>query len=82
VRDLAGLETVLLSEASKITELDICSFNEGLPIMGLTPVLHALARRPTLTKLGLRRCPLGLDNARLLRLTLCNISSLQSLVLR
>jgi hypothetical protein len=44
--------------------------------------LQALARRPTLIKLGLRRYPLGLDNARLLRMALCNIPSLQSLVLK
>jgi hypothetical protein len=49
--------------------------------MGLTPVLQALGRRPTLTKLRLRCCPLGRDNARLLRVALCNIPSLQSLVL-
>jgi Leucine-rich repeat (LRR) protein len=79
--DLTGLEILLLSDTSKITELDIHS-SGGPPMRGLTPVLHALARRPTLTKLGLRRsrrCPLGRDNARLLRIALCNIPSLQSL---
>jgi hypothetical protein len=48
-------------------------------MLGLMPVLHALARRPTLTKLGLGSCPLGRDNARLLRIALCNFPSLQSL---
>jgi Ran GTPase-activating protein (RanGAP) involved in mRNA processing and transport len=82
VIDLAGLETVLLSDTSKITELDICSFRtEGLPIRGLTHVLHALARCPTLTKLGLCYFPLGRDEARLLQIALCNIPSLQSLFL-
>jgi Ran GTPase-activating protein (RanGAP) involved in mRNA processing and transport len=78
--DLTGLEPVLLSDTSKITELDIQRFYGGPPIMGLTRFWQALARRPTLTKLGLRRCLLGHDNARLLRLALCNIPSLQSLV--
>jgi Ran GTPase-activating protein (RanGAP) involved in mRNA processing and transport len=49
--------------------------------MGLTPVLQALARRPNLTKLGLRNLSLGHDEARLLRMVLCNTPSLQSLVL-
>jgi Ran GTPase-activating protein (RanGAP) involved in mRNA processing and transport len=79
--DLTGLETVLLSDTSKITELDIHWLDIGLPVMGLTNILQALARRPTLTKLGLRRCRLSHDNARLLRIALCNIPSLQSLVL-
>jgi hypothetical protein len=79
--DLTGLETVLLSDTSKITELDIHWLDIGLPVMGLTNVLQALARRPTLTKLGLRSCHLGRDNARLLRIALCNIPSLQSLIL-
>jgi Ran GTPase-activating protein (RanGAP) involved in mRNA processing and transport len=50
--------------------------------MGLTHVLQALGRHPTLTKLGLRDCPLGRDEARLLRVALCNTPSLQSLILR
>jgi Ran GTPase-activating protein (RanGAP) involved in mRNA processing and transport len=83
--DMTGLETLLLSNTSntsKITELDIHSFYVGRPMMlGLTPVLQALARRPTLTKLGLRRCPLGRDETRLLQMALCNIPNLQSLVL-
>jgi Ran GTPase-activating protein (RanGAP) involved in mRNA processing and transport len=82
VVDLTGLETVLLSETSKITELDINSFNGGLiPMMGLSRVLRALARRRTLTKLGLHFCPLGCDEARLLQTVLCNTPSLQSLAL-
>jgi hypothetical protein len=82
VADLTGLETLLLSDNSKIKELDIHRFRGGPHIMGLTRVLQALGRRPTLTKLGLRVCPLGRDNARLIRVALCNIPSLQSLVLR
>jgi Ran GTPase-activating protein (RanGAP) involved in mRNA processing and transport len=79
--NLAGLETVLLSDVSKITELEIYRFDESVPMVGLTPVLRALACRPTLTKLELHRCPLGRDDVRLLRLALCNIPSLQSLLL-
>jgi Leucine-rich repeat (LRR) protein len=78
--DLTGLETLLLSGTSKITELDINEFSwYERPTLGLTPVLHALARRPTLTKLGLHRCPLDRDKARLLQMALCGIPSLQSL---
>jgi Ran GTPase-activating protein (RanGAP) involved in mRNA processing and transport len=78
--NLTGLETVLLSKTSKITELEINGFNNGRPITGLSDVLRALARRPTLTKLGLHgRCTLGRGEARLLRMALCNIPSLQSL---
>jgi Ran GTPase-activating protein (RanGAP) involved in mRNA processing and transport len=78
--DLTGLETLLLSGTSKITELDIHGSYE--PMIGLTHLLHALARRPTLTKLGLRRYSLGRDEARWLRMALCSIPSLHSLVLR
>jgi Ran GTPase-activating protein (RanGAP) involved in mRNA processing and transport len=81
VVDLPGLETLLLSGTSKITELEIYRFSGGLPILGLTNVLRALARRPTLTKLGLRGFRLGRDKARLLQMALCNIPSLQSLIL-
>jgi Ran GTPase-activating protein (RanGAP) involved in mRNA processing and transport len=81
VVDLTGLETVLQSETSKITELDIERLYGSLPTVDLTPVLQALARRRTLTKLSLRCFPLGRDEARLLRLALFNIPSLQSLVL-
>jgi Ran GTPase-activating protein (RanGAP) involved in mRNA processing and transport len=77
--NLTGLETVLLSKTSKTTELEINGVHNGRPMMGLTPVLQALARRPTLTKLGLRCCQLGSDGARLLRMILCNTPSLQSL---
>jgi hypothetical protein len=79
--DLTGLDTLLLSDNSKITELDIYRFHGGLPMMGLTHVLQALARTPTITKLGLNGCPLGRDEARLLRMALCSISNLQSLLL-
>jgi Ran GTPase-activating protein (RanGAP) involved in mRNA processing and transport len=78
--DLTGLETLLLSETSKITELEIQRAYPG-PTIGLTPVLQALARRPTLTKLALRRVRLGRDEVRLLQLALSKIPSLQSLVL-
>jgi hypothetical protein len=79
--NLTGLETLLLSDNSKITELEIHKFYGDIPIMGLTHVLQALARRPTITKLALYGCPLGRDEARLLRVALCNAPSLQSLVL-
>jgi Ran GTPase-activating protein (RanGAP) involved in mRNA processing and transport len=79
---LAGLETVLLSNTSKITELEISGANNGRRMMGLTNVLQALANRPTLTKLRLLGCRLGRDEARLLQMTLCNTPSLQTLVLK
>jgi hypothetical protein len=79
VVNLDGLETVLLSDTSKITELGIHKFYGSLPIMGLTRVLQALGQHPTLTKLGLRCCPLGREEPRLLHMALCNISSFQSL---
>jgi Ran GTPase-activating protein (RanGAP) involved in mRNA processing and transport len=80
--DLDGLETVLLSDNSILTELEIHKKLGGPPMMGLTRVLQALARCPTLTKLGLHGCRLGRDaDARLLRVALCNIPSLQSLLL-
>jgi hypothetical protein len=49
VVDVTGLEALLQSETSKITELDIDRLNKslGVPMMGLTPVLRALAQRPT-----------------------------------
>jgi Ran GTPase-activating protein (RanGAP) involved in mRNA processing and transport len=78
--DLTGLETLLQSDTSKITELDIHKF--GGPLTGLTRVLQALGRRPTLTKLGIRFCPLAHDEARQLGMALlCNTPSLQSLAL-
>jgi hypothetical protein len=66
--DLNGLEILLQSHTSKITELDIHrSDNNVSPrIIGLAGVLQALARRPTLTILGLHCCPLDQDEARLL----------------
>jgi Ran GTPase-activating protein (RanGAP) involved in mRNA processing and transport len=79
LRDLTGLETLLLSDTSSITEHDIHRYNVGPRIIGLPHVLQALARHPTLTKLRLRRCPLDRGNARLLQTALCNIRSLQSL---
>jgi Ran GTPase-activating protein (RanGAP) involved in mRNA processing and transport len=80
--DLDGLETVLLSETSKVTELDICMRIGGPPIVGLTRVLRALTRRPTLTKLGLQYwVPLGRKKARLLGMVLHNTLSLHTLAL-
>jgi hypothetical protein len=79
--NLTGLETLLLSDNSGITELEIRKTYGGQPMLGLSRVLQALGRRPTLTKLGLHGCPLDRDEARLLRMALCNIQSLQSLVL-
>jgi hypothetical protein len=69
--NLTGLDTVLLSDSSKNTELDIHSVHmSSSPMMGLTPVLRALARRPTLTKLRVCCCPLDRDEARLLQMAL------------
>jgi Ran GTPase-activating protein (RanGAP) involved in mRNA processing and transport len=83
--DLTGLETVLLSGNSQITELEIrrhISFNvRSVPMRGLTRVLQNVARRPKLTKLGLHGCSLSRDEARQLGMTLYNIPSLQSLIL-
>jgi hypothetical protein len=82
--DLTGLETLLLSDNSKITELDIDTrlYRHGdPPTRGLTRVLQALGRRPMLTKLGLRHYPLGRDEARQLGMVLRNSSHLQSLLL-
>jgi hypothetical protein len=80
VGDLTGLETLLQSDNSKITELEIHRYhNEDLPIMGLMHVLQALGRYPALTKLGLRYCALGRDEARLLGMVLSNTPSIQSL---
>jgi hypothetical protein len=78
VVDLTGLDTLLLSETSKITELDIRGCNV-VPIVGLTRTLQALQRRPALTKLGLDGCRLSRDDARQLGIVLCNTPSLQSL---
>jgi Ran GTPase-activating protein (RanGAP) involved in mRNA processing and transport len=77
---------VLLSETSRITELEIDVLEIDMscnspPTMGLTRVLRALALHPALTKLVLRRCPLGHDEVGLLRMVLDNISSLHTLVL-
>jgi Ran GTPase-activating protein (RanGAP) involved in mRNA processing and transport len=79
VVDLTGLETLLLSDTSKITELEIDRYNGSLPATGLMRVLEALAYRPTLTKLRLRYCALGRDEMGHLRTVLRNTPSLQSL---
>jgi hypothetical protein len=76
--DLAGLETVLRSDNSKITELELHRLGQP-PIMGLTRVLRALARHPPLTKLGICDGNLGRDEVRLLQMAVCDIPSLQSL---
>jgi hypothetical protein len=79
VVDLTGLDTVLLSDTSQITQLDIERSWHGPPMMGLTHVLRALARCPTLTKLGLRDFALGREGVNLLRLALYSTTNLQSL---
>jgi hypothetical protein len=81
VRDLTGLETVLLNGTSKITELEIRRYDVSPRIIDLSRVLQAFARCPTLTKLGLRCYPLGRDDARLLGTVLGSIPSLHNLVL-
>jgi hypothetical protein len=57
--NLTGLETLLLSDTSKITELEIHKAYEGptITIRGLTHVLQTLGRRSTLSKLGLHGFP-------------------------
>jgi hypothetical protein len=79
--DLTGLETLLRSDNSKITDLEIYRFCHGSLTLGLTRVLGALRRHPTLTKLRLHRYRLGLVDARLIGMALCTTSSLQSLAL-
>jgi Ran GTPase-activating protein (RanGAP) involved in mRNA processing and transport len=79
--DLNVLETVLLSDSSQITELEIRKSYGGPPIMGLARVLQALGSRPTLAKLQLQGCPLCRDKARQLGVALCKLPSLQSLLL-
>jgi hypothetical protein len=79
--ELSGLETLLISDASKITEMEIHRAYEGPPSMGLPHVLRPLARRPTLTKLRLLHCSLGSDEVRLLLKVLRKAQSLQSLYL-
>jgi Leucine-rich repeat (LRR) protein len=83
VGNLTALETLLLSDNSEITELEIETFGdyEDPPMMFLTWVLQALAHRHTLTKLRLNGCPLSHDDARLLQIALWNMPSLQTLVL-
>jgi hypothetical protein len=59
--DLTELETVLLLEISKITELDICRSYGGPPVMGLPLVLkpwdavHQQAKPMRLSSLGPRQ---------------------------
>jgi hypothetical protein len=85
VANLTGLETVLLSDNSKITELEIeigMTYGDP-PMMGLTHAFQALGHhlQHTLTKLLLRRVRLGRDEARLLLKVLYSTPSLQTLVL-
>jgi hypothetical protein len=70
--DVNGLETVLLSDTSQITELEIRQNYGGPPLRGLMHILQNLARRPTLTKLGLHNGPLGHDEVRQLVMVLRN----------
>jgi hypothetical protein len=77
--DLTGLETLLLSNNCKITELEIRGFFGGPPMTGFTRVWEALKHRPTLTKLQLRLCNLGRGEARQLGTVLRNTPFLQSL---
>jgi Ran GTPase-activating protein (RanGAP) involved in mRNA processing and transport len=81
VVNLTGLETVLLSENSKITELEIHRYDTAPPLTGLTCVLQALGRRPMLTKLVLNGVPLDRNEARQLGSSLHNTPSLQTLIL-
>jgi Ran GTPase-activating protein (RanGAP) involved in mRNA processing and transport len=80
--DMTGLEVLLASKTSKITELDLLRYHGGPPAVGLMLVLEALARRPTLTKLELDGFPLGVDEVGQLMIVLYNTPSLQALVLK
>jgi Ran GTPase-activating protein (RanGAP) involved in mRNA processing and transport len=81
--DLTGLEIVLLSDTSKITELNIDRYcRESLPPTGLARVLEALASHPKLIKLGIQGYSLGHDETRLLQTALCNMPSLQSVAFK
>jgi Ran GTPase-activating protein (RanGAP) involved in mRNA processing and transport len=71
----------LFSDFSQITKLEIRKSDGGLRMMGLTHVLQALARRPTLTKLGLDGFRLNPNEVTDLGIALCGIPSLQSLEL-
>jgi Ran GTPase-activating protein (RanGAP) involved in mRNA processing and transport len=75
--DLTGLETVLRSDNSKITELEIDMGYRSEASEGLTRVLRALVRHPELTKLGIRGVHLRRDEARLLGMSLHVICSEQ-----
>jgi Ran GTPase-activating protein (RanGAP) involved in mRNA processing and transport len=80
--DLSGLATLLLSDSSKITELDIQRLDVGyLRRMGLATLLQSLGRHRTLIKLGLHNCLLDHGQARLLQMALCNMPSLHSVAL-
>jgi hypothetical protein len=50
--------------------------------VGLTHVLQALARNPTLSKLRLRGCNLDRDNAKKIGMVLCNSRTLHTLCLK
>jgi Ran GTPase-activating protein (RanGAP) involved in mRNA processing and transport len=80
--DMSGLDTLLLSDSSKITELDIQRLGvRHLRAMGLATLLQSLGRHRTLIKLGLHNCPLDQGEAKLLQMALCNMPSLQSVAL-
>jgi hypothetical protein len=74
--NLTGLETLLLSDNFKITELDIHSHEL---MMGWTHVLQALGRRPALAKLILHGICLDPDEARQPGMAVRHTPSLQSL---
>jgi Ran GTPase-activating protein (RanGAP) involved in mRNA processing and transport len=78
--ELTGLDTLLKSNHSKITEL-VISGNGGLPI-GLSAVLHELGRKSTLTRLSITNCTLSRANMGQLAIVLSNNQSLESLVLQ
>jgi hypothetical protein len=62
--DLNGFESVWPSENSNMAELEFRMLFGGPPMIGLTRVLRALVRRPTLTKLILGGVFRGRDDAR------------------
>lgn len=78
--ELTGLDTLLKSRHSKITEL-LISGNGGAP-SGLSAVLHELGRKTTLTKLSITNCSLSRASMNQLETVLRRNKSLESFVLQ
>jgi Ran GTPase-activating protein (RanGAP) involved in mRNA processing and transport len=81
VGDLTGLDALLQDDNSKITELSVerhYSTSRDQPV-GLSPVLQALGRKTSLTKLTIAGCRLRFYQTRLLETVLRKNQKLQSL---